>query len=464
MSRSFALRWIAVLSLLGGAGIGMAQTASSRVSPKADLEALQAAFAELAGTMRPSVVAIRADRRVRTTPEATRPSGGGVRNERLVPSVGSGVIIHEDGMILTNEHVVHGAEKTVVVLYDGSSHEATAVHADPRSDLAVIHIDVKGLQAARLGDLSRVRQGHWAFAMGNPFGLGADGGMVMTQGIVSAVGRKLQLDPTDSRYYGNLIQTSAAINPGNSGGPLVNIDGEIIGITTAISTRTGANEGVGFAVPMEGRTKAIIEKLLAGEPVEYGFIGVTVKTPPQFAAHAPSGTAVYGAMIERIEPGSPAERATLADGDVVLEFDGVAVEDADHLVRLVGAAPVGRPVMLAYSRQGRRLVTQIVATARILPRGAGDGPVTWRGITLAEPTPALRRRFDVPDDAPGLLIVAVQPGSPADRAGIRPGRRILKIGELSLGSIARLNEVLPGVVHTAKLTLADHETVEIPPP
>ncbi len=355
-------------SLFLVAAVARAQPATSRVSSKADLEALQAAFADLADTMRPSVVAVRAERRVRMSPDKQVGSGIQTQPTRLIPSIGSGVIIREDGMILTNEHVVQQAEKVVVVLHDGSSHEAVAIRADPRSDLAIVEIDAEDLEPAPLGDLSRVRQGHWAFVLGNPCGLGADGGMVMSHGIVTAIGRKLQLDPTERRYYGNLIQTSAAVNPGNSGGPLVNIDGEVIGITTAISTRTGGNEGIGFAVPMEARTKAIIERLLRGEPIEYGYLGVTASTPAEVQRQTPAGLPACGAAVDQIEPGSPADRARLATGDVILEFDGITVEDADHLVRLVGAAPIGRPVSLTYSRRGHRTPTFVTLTPRPRPQ------------------------------------------------------------------------------------------------
>jgi len=453
--------WAAISVLWAASGISPAQTAT-RVNPKADLQALQAAFAEVADAMRPSVVAIRAERRLRAAPDGDGGPGGGAVLTRLLPSVGSGVVIREDGMILTNEHVVRDAEKICVVLHDGSSHEAVAVHADPRSDLAVVEIDVEGLRPARLGDVSRVRQGHWAFAMGNPLGLAGDGGMVMSQGIVSAVGQKLHLDPTETRYYGNLIQTSAAINPGNSGGPLVNIDAEVIGITTAISTRSGANEGIGFAVPMEARTKAIIEKLLHGEPVEYGYIGVGVRTAPREGPCASS--AGGGAVITVIEPGSPADRAKLAVGDVILEFDGHAVEDADHFVRLVGAAAINRPAGIGYCRGGRRDRTYVVVGCRSGSRGGAASRLSWRGMMVSELTRDLRRRFAIPAGADGLVVVQVAANSPAERAGIRPGQRIVGVGDVAVDSLARFGGVMPGLTGAVRLTLSDQRMIELPSP
>lgn len=354
------MRWLAAGLLLGIPATGAAQPLAGRPSELADLEALQAAFEQLADTLRPSVVAIQTVRRalaVDGKSEASRSS-----EAHVTPSVGSGVIIRQDGRILTNQHVVEDAEEIRIILHDGTSHPARAVHGDPRSDLAVVVIEAEGLTAARLGDLARVRQGQWAFALGNPFGMAADGAMIMSQGIVSAVGRKLRLDPTDNRYYGNLIQTTAAINPGNSGGPLVNLYGEVIGIATAISTRSGANEGIGFAVPIESRTKAIIETLLRGETVEYGYLGAVVRDTGR------SGRSVAhngkGAVVDRIEPGSPADKALLRTEDILLEYDGQTVENADHLVRLVGATPAGRSVLVRYVRNGRTGQTSVTLMRR----------------------------------------------------------------------------------------------------
>ena len=438
-----------------------AQVPSTGVSPLADLESLQAAFAQLAEKLRPSVVAIHADRRVRV-PETQGMPDDPVHRSVRVPSIGSGVVIRADGMILTNEHVVRDADKVTVVLFDRSRHEAKAVYADPRADLAIVHIEAGGLTPARLGDLSRVRQGHWAFAMGNPFGLASDGNMVMSEGIVSAVRRKLDIDPTNSRYYGNLIQTSAAINPGNSGGPLVNIYGEVIGITTAISTRTGANEGIGFAVPIEARTRAIIETLLRGETVEYGFLGVTVRMPERPSGGA-AGAAVGGATIESVEPGSPADRANFKPGDTILEFDGSRVEDPDHLVRLVGASPVGKQIVVVFDRDGRISRAPVTIGRRPVMEVAETDTLKWRGMKLSDPTLTVRRRFRLPPGAKGLVITEVEPKSAAERAGLKPGQRILKVGELDITTVERLGDVLPTLTRAVTLTLADHAPVKIEP-
>ncbi len=443
------------------AGGASAQPAETRVSRTADLEVLQSAFADLADRLRPSVVAIQAERPVPISPARQGPRRGNAA--RLLPAAGSGVVIREDGMILTNDHVVRGAERITVVLHDGSSHEVTDVRSDPRSDLAIVQIEADGLQPARLGDLSEVRQGHWAFTLGNPFGLAADGGVVMSHGIVSAIGRKLQLDPGDARYYGNLIQTSAAVNPGNSGGPLVNIDGEVIGITTAISTRTGANEGVGFAIPMEARTKGIINKLLRGEPVEYGYLGVITATPPQATLRTLTGAPARGATIERVEPNTPAQRVGLSSGDLICEFDGVVVEDADHLARLVGSAPIDRPLPMCIRRQGQQMRIQVVLCGRTMSDRIRPTKLTWRGMTLSEANPGVRDRLGLPRDAVGIFVIEVEPRSAGERAGVKPGYRINSIGNSTVQTLEQARELLTSSTRSVSLTLGDGQKVEVGP-
>ncbi|MHC4092525.1 MAG: S1C family serine protease, partial [Planctomycetota bacterium] len=199
-------------------------------------------------------------------------------------SHGSGAVIRRDGYILTSTHVIEGADEIVVTMHDGREFEAELVQADQRSDLAVIKIEAQNLRPVRLGDLSRVRQGQWCFVVGNPFGLSNTSGKpALTYGIVSALGRDLNdelnaedLAEAERRYYGNLIQTSAAINPGNSGGPLFNINGEMTGVVIAIASRSGVNEGTGFAIPVTRRTREIIDLLRRGEQVQYGYLGVEV--------------------------------------------------------------------------------------------------------------------------------------------------------------------------------------------
>ena len=278
------------------------------------IETLQNTLAAIAEEVSPSVVAIRATRTVNvedgrgdpfpdsdapseTAPDGSRPA----RGEPLkYPAVGTGIVIREDGVILTNEHVVLNSEpaEIVVTLADGETYRAREVMSDPRRDLAIIRIDAKGLKPARLGDLSTVRQGHFAIVMGNPLGSASDGKgkPAMSFGIVSALDRQItqQLDPMARKNYGNLIQTDAKVNPGNSGGPLLNIKGEVIGVTTAIATRSGASQGVGYAIPISARTKEVIAELIRGEEVEYGFLGVRSHSATEDEWPRPAGEPVKG--------------------------------------------------------------------------------------------------------------------------------------------------------------------------
>lgn len=295
-----------------------------------------------------------------------------------MPTIGTGMIVDANGLILTNEHVVHGAkpDQITCVLANGDRYMAQSVQFDLRSDLAIVRIDARNLPVLKLGDARTVRQGHFAIVLGNPFGLAWDsqGKPAMSFGIISALGRPLtrQLDPGGERYYGNLIQTDARINPGNSGGPLLNIRGEVIGVTTAISTRSGSSEGVGYAIPMTEGVRAIVERLKSGQEVEYGFLGVRLDWPTPEARKVSGGPSSGGALITEVESGTPAEQSKLSPGDLVVQFDGAEVEDADQLIRLVGAAQVGVPVDVTYYRGGAKRTVQVVPARRLV---AGQPPV-----------------------------------------------------------------------------------------
>jgi serine protease Do len=273
-------------------------------------------------------------------------------------SQGSGFIIDESGRIATNRHVVHDADVISVILSDGTQHDAKLVQSDVRMDLAVIRIDAVGLPTVKFGDHGKVRVNQWVFACGNPFGLAnRDGQASITYGVVSALGRymteRLGAD-RDLEYYGNMIETSAAINPGSSGGPLFNLEGEVIGVVTAIETTTGVSEGHGFAIPMDRNIRCVIDALREGRPVRYGFLGVSVRdVDPAPSKLVVDGRAFVGALLDEINGNdSPAGRAGLKSGDVVVEFDGSPVENSDHLVRLVGFTPVGTSVKVTFVRGG----------------------------------------------------------------------------------------------------------------
>lgn len=325
----------------------------------ADLRALEQAFVDLAAKVRPSVVAIRTYQSRR--PAETEPL------VRIPHSQGSGLIIDADGFIATSAHVIEGAESILVVLHDRSRFDATVLQADPRSDLAVLKIDAANLTPVRFGDAGKLRVAQWAFACGNPFGLANETGQAsVTWGVISALNRQMTdrlVGGDPMRYYGNLIETSAAINPGSSGGPLFNLDGEAIGIVAAIETASGVNEGHGFAVPLDREVRHVLDTLKSGREMRYGFLGVGVDEvpPPQSRRMADVGP-TRGARITQVDADGPAARAGLRPGDVIVEFNGTPIEDRDHLIRVVGFTPVGTQAKLTFLRkQVRREVPITVA-------------------------------------------------------------------------------------------------------
>lgn len=339
----------------------------------ADLKALQAAFVGLAEDIRPSVVAIR-------TYRVSDPNNPGARLVLRPHSQGSGFVVDPDGYVATNRHVVEDANVLSVILYNGLKYEATIVQADQRSDLAILKIEADNLKTVDFGDLSGVKVNQWVFACGNPFGLANDDGRTsVTYGVVSALGRQMTdrlVRNSDLQYYGNMIETSAAINPGSSGGPLFNLDGQVVGIVTAIETSSGVTEGHGFAIPVDKNTRRILDLLKAGEEVRYGFLGVLVEDvdPPQ-STLVVDKRICRGAMLRSISfRDGPAARAGLKARDIVVEYDGTPIEDSDHLVRLVGFTPVDTEVPVTYLRGGvkRKTVVTVGDRFQMLSRADRD--------------------------------------------------------------------------------------------
>lgn len=330
----------------------------------ADLEAIEKAFVALARQVTPSVVAI--------STKNNRGAWSRDRGERKTPMVGSGVIIDADGLILTNDHVVRSGDRVYATLSNGRRYRAKIVAHDERSDLAVISIKARNLVPADFGDLAEVRVGQFALAMGNPFGSAKDGDPSLSYGIVSALGKSLrELEEGDRRYYGNLIQTTADINPGNSGGPLFNIRGEVIGINTAIETRSGVSEGLGYAIPISHRTRRIIDTLASGEQVQYGFLGVNIETDER-ARRRVVGDNPWGVVVTKVWENSPAALAGLRKKDLILRFDSEPIKNQDHLIRMVGATPVGETVRLLIFRDDQEMIVRATLGERIVTLASGS--------------------------------------------------------------------------------------------
>ncbi|MCO6436411.1 MAG: trypsin-like peptidase domain-containing protein [Phycisphaerae bacterium] len=359
MRRAFIVALVMV-----GAGFGTAVPASGDPPglparyQLADLKVLEDSFVELAKDVRPSVVAIR----TYFVPDPDEVNG---RRVRIPVSQGSGFVLSADGYIGTNQHVLDESNTISVILDNGLQYEGRVVQGDSRSDLAVLKIDAEGLTPVRLGDLDEVKIGQWTFAVGNPFGLANENGrMSVSFGTVSQLGRDMTrrlVGDSQSRYYGNLIESCSAINPGNSGGPLFNIDGEMIGVIVAIETSSGVSEGVGFAIPIDDDIRHVLHTLKNGEKMRYGYLGVEIRsTEAKVISPDVSPEHVYaGAEITGVVPDGPADAAGLRIGDVVTEVDGDPVENADHLVRMVSFSPVGTEVRVTYLRRNVKRTVQV---------------------------------------------------------------------------------------------------------
>ncbi len=346
-------------------------------------------------------------------------------------SLGSGFIISDDGYILTNYHVVSGADEVKVRLSDSREFKAEVKGWDDKLDLALLKISAKDhLPVAKLGDSDKTQVGEWVMAIGNPFGLG----QTVTAGIVSAKERVIGSGP-----YDDFIQTDASINPGNSGGPLINAEGEVIGINTAI---VAGGQGIGFAIPIN-MAKSVISQLKEKGKVTRGWLGVGIQAVTPDLAKSFGLKEKGGALVSEVMKNSPAEKAGFKSGDVITEFNGKKIHEMNELPLIVASTPVGKKVKVVIIRDGKTLDKTVVIEAMKEAATEGKSAVVKEklGMTVSALTPELAAKLGIKETA-GVVVTEVKAGSAADEAGISAGDILKEVDGVRIGSVADFEKAL----------------------
>jgi serine protease Do len=443
----------AVLFLAGG----QQTSAGGRLLPSPSLAHAAAgaplkSVADVAERSLPSVVNISTTRKQRTgsSPffhdpffrEFFRHFGPRTPSPRMERSLGSGVIVSSDGVVVTNNHVVKDADKIRVTL-GKREFEGKVVGTDPKSDLAVLKLKgARGLKAIRFGDSDKLRLGDMVVAIGNPFGVG----QTVTMGIVSAKGRA-NVGIVD---YEDFIQTDAAINPGNSGGALINMRGELVGINTAILSRSGGYQGIGFAIP-SNMVKPIINSLLKRGRVVRGWLGVSIQEVNRDLKRALGLPTTEGVLISDVDRVGPARRAGLRRGDLLVRLNGKKVTSTGRLRNLVASAGVGARVNLEYYRKNRLRTVQVKLAelpARLGGSASGGGkgaikPGKELGLSVAPLSPRVRRKYNIPSRLKtGVVVTAVDPTGETARTGLRSGDVILEVNRARIDTVRRFSQIL----------------------
>jgi serine protease Do len=413
-------------------GAGAAPAAAPRGAP--------GSFADLAERVAPAVVSVQAERTIVAQPQ-NRPrhpleeffglpfGGGGAPRA----GEGSGFVISADGYVVTNNHVVADFDKIDVVFTDGSKLPARVVGRDPATDVALLKVEGgTSLQSLPLGDSDETRIGDWVVAIGNPFGLEN----TVTAGIVSAKHRR---SGQDGPRYSDFIQTDAAINPGNSGGPLLNLAGEVVGINTMIiSPGAGfggaGNVGIGFAIPVN-MAKQVLPQLRSEGKVARGKLGVGIQPVDADSAEFLGLDTVHGALVQNVEEDSPAERAGIKQGDVIVEFNGKAIRHMDELPQLVAATPIGSKSKVVVVRKGKRVALDVTIAALTLddditlPSGEPAEATGEYGLSVQTLTAEIAAQLRLDAAAKGVVVTKVRPGSPAESARLQPYDVILEVNQ-----------------------------------
>ncbi len=410
------------------------QAVEAAGTAEAGRDAITTSYSSVVDIAAESVVYIFTTTRVKESLPGFMVRRFGREREREEEGLGSGVIMSREGYILTNHHVVEGADQIqVVTSHTGAAYRARVVGSDPQTDIAVLKIDARDLPSISVADSDRVRVGDVALAIGNPFGVG----LSVTMGIVGAVGR----GGFGINDYEDFIQTDASINPGNSGGALVNTDGRLIGINTAILSRSGGNQGVGFSVP-SNQAMHIMRRIIEDGRVVRGFLGVQVGTLSPDAARRMNLPTLGGAVIENVEAGAPAALAGLQPGDVVVQINGTSVQEDRQLRLLISQNKPGTTVALRVARNGgMQNVTVALGEMPAILEAVEEAAESMKpavnpfeGVQVAELDSYARRAFRIPSRVFGALVVEVAEGTAAYAAGLRKGTVIMGINDMPIRS------------------------------
>ena len=408
----------------------MITTASIAALPKNDDGAIITSLAPLVKQVAPAVVNIRVSQTIQSRSpyddEMFRRFFGAPNspnNQREVQSAGSGVIVDaENGYILTNHHVVSGAEKIQISLINETTLDAEIIGSDPATDIALLKVEAADLTDIIIGESDAVEVGDFVIAIGNPFGLGN----TVTSGIVSALGRT----GISESGYEDFIQTDASINPGNSGGALVNMRGELVGINSAIISRSGGNVGIGFAVPSE-IAQSIMSQILDFGEVRRGLLGVSIQTIDKESAEILGVNTESGALISAIEPGSAAEEAALKVDDIIIKVDDEKITTSRELANAIGLKGSGETVIIEFMRGSDILKTEATLGQQVASKQSGsDIHPGLNGANLASSV-----------DEPGIIVTDVEAGSPAAQRGLRKGDIIIAVNRLKVETIQQLEKI-----------------------
>lgn len=468
-------RWFVCISLLFfvivvSAGTATFLTANDRHASSAepakviDTESLRhandlsTAFRNAAEAIRPAVVSITSEKQFKTGSQSWQPllpdqfrrffgdefgrffempSPG---TKSIQQGYGSGVIVTRDGYVLTNNHVVANADRVTVKTTDGTEYQAKVIGTDPKTDVAVVKIDGGDLPMAKLADSEEARVGDWVLAVGGPFGLDN----TVTAGIISATGR----DAVGITDYENFLQTDAAINPGNSGGPLVNLHGEVVGINTAIASRSGANAGIGFAIP-SNLAKMVMDDLIPDGKIERGFLGAAIQDLTKELAKSFNYDGREGVLISDVSKGGPAEKAGLKSGDIILHYNGRSMNHARKLRNMVAATHPDTTVNIEIFRDGKRQTIPVkiglLDDKIALNADQSQSTASDIGLTVQTLTPELARQLGYNENQKGVVISEVASGGWAARAGLEPQQVIVSINDREITDARSFREVLSDV-------------------